>query len=46
MPWLLPVPGWEDPGEKRSAYLNYFLRRLQHASQFVTEAMRAHAELI
>ncbi len=44
--WLLPVPGIEHPGEKRSAYLNYFLRRLGNASQFVTEAMRAHAELI
>jgi hypothetical protein len=44
--WLLPAPGLEQPDEKRSAYLRYFLRRIQHASQFVTEAMRAHAELI
>jgi hypothetical protein len=44
--WLLPVPGADTPQEKRSGYLNYFLRRLQNSSQFVTEAMRARAELI
>ncbi len=44
--WLLPVPGLETPEQKRWGYLNYFLRRLENASQFVTEAVRAHAELI
>ncbi|MFL6414546.1 MAG: HipA family kinase, partial [Bryobacteraceae bacterium] len=45
-PWLLPVPGLEDPEQKRSGYLRYFLQRLQNTSHFVTEAIRAHAELI
>jgi hypothetical protein len=44
--WLLPAPGFEEPSEKRSAYLHYFLQRLQNSSQFATEAIRAHAELI
>lgn len=44
--WLLPVPGAETPGEKRLAYVQYFLRRLQAAPDFVQEAMRARAELV
>jgi hypothetical protein len=44
--WLLPDPGVGQPEERRSAYLSYFLHRLQSASRFVTEAMRARAELI
>ena len=44
--WLLPAPGAESPQLKRSGYVNYFLRRLENSSQFVTEAMRARAELI
>lgn len=44
--WLLPVPGGESPQLKRSGYVNYFVRRLQNSSHFVTEAMRARAELI
>ena len=44
--WLLPVPGAETPGEKRLAYVRYFLRRLQAASDFVEEALRARAELL
>jgi hypothetical protein len=43
--WLLPVPGAETPREKRLAYVQYFLRRLQAASDFVGEALRARAEL-
>jgi hypothetical protein len=44
--WLLPVPGAETPAEKRLAYVQYFLRRLEAAPDFVQEAMRAHSELI
>ena len=43
--WLPSVPGAETPGEKRLAYLQYFLRRLQAAPDFVQEAERARAEL-
>lgn len=44
--WLLPVPGAETPEEKRTAYVQYFLRRLQAAPDFVGEAIRARAELL
>jgi hypothetical protein len=44
--WLSPVPGIETPTEKRLAYVQYLLRRLDAAPHFVQEAMRAHAELI
>lgn len=43
--WLLPVPGAETPEEKRLAYIQYLLWRLQAASDFVQEAERARAEL-
>ncbi len=44
--WLLPEPGAETPGEKRSAYLDYFSRRLASAHIFVEEAERARTQLV
>jgi hypothetical protein len=44
--WLLPEPGAETPELKRQGYLNYFMERLQHASGFVEEAVRGHAQLV
>ena len=44
--WLLPAPEVETPEKKRTAYVDYFLRRLAVASKFVEEAMRARAELL
>ena len=44
--WLLPAPGAETPEEKRAAYMQYFLRRLQAAPDFVAEAIRARAEIL
>jgi hypothetical protein len=41
--WLLPVQGASTPEEKRQGYLSYFTRRLNAASNFVGEALRAHA---
>jgi hypothetical protein len=43
--WLLPAPGVETPAQRKVAYVEYFLRRLNAAPNFVQEAMRAHAEL-
>jgi hypothetical protein len=36
---------WLPPGG-RAAYIEYFVRRLSHADQFVEEAIRARAELV
>lgn len=44
--WLLNPDGSPRPGIHRSAYLDYFLQRLDGSSQFVMEAMRARAELL
>jgi hypothetical protein len=44
--WLLPAPGVETPAEKRAAYVEYFVRRLNSASNFVEEAKRARAQLV
>ena len=43
--WLVPVPGAETPAQKRAAYVDYFLKRLEAAPRFVEEAVRARAEL-
>src|SRR5207253_1344665 len=43
--WLLPESGIEDPAEKRRAYVSYLTRRLNAASSFVEEALRARAKL-
>ena len=44
--WLVPVPGIDTPGQKRAAYVSYFLRRLNAAPGFVEEAIRARAQLL
>ena len=44
--WLLPEPGVDDPAAKRRAYVDYFVHRLEGASGFVEEAMRARALLV
>jgi hypothetical protein len=40
------VPEEWLPPEGRGAYVEYFVRRLAHADQFVEEAIRARAELV
>ena len=44
--WLLPEPELATPAAKRVAYVNYFMHRLDAASEFVEEATRARASLI
>jgi hypothetical protein len=44
--WLTSAPELQTPAQKRTAYVDYFLRRLNAAGHFVREAMRARAELI
>ncbi len=44
--WLIPEPGVLQPEEKRRAYVRYLSRRLNAASPFVEEAIRARANLI
>jgi hypothetical protein len=41
--WLLPEPDAVNPAEKRRAYLSYFMRRLNAASIFVGEVLRARS---
>jgi hypothetical protein len=44
--WLLPEPGVPTPSAKRAAYIDYLLRRLDAASLFVEEAIRARHALV
>jgi hypothetical protein len=44
--WLLPEPGILTPASKRKAYVDYLDRRLNAASLFVEEAVRAHSALV
>lgn len=44
--WLLPEPGLETPGAKRAGYVDFLTRRLDAASLFVEEALRARAQLV
>jgi HipA-like protein len=44
--WLTPEPGVETPDAKRAAYVRYFSQRLEAASIFVEEAIRAHAQVL
>jgi hypothetical protein len=44
--WLLPEPGLPTPSAKRAAYVDYFCGRLEAASEFVEEAVRARASLV
>lgn len=44
--WLLPTGSLETADDRRAGYIYYLERRLQAASNFVEEALRARAELI
>jgi hypothetical protein len=44
--WLLPEPGIPTPADKRKAYVDYLEHRLNAASLFVKEAVRAHNALV
>jgi hypothetical protein len=44
--WLLPEPELATPAAKRAAYVDYFMDRLEAASEFVEETIRARASLI
>jgi hypothetical protein len=44
--WLLPEPELATPAAKRAAYVDYFMDRLDAASEFVEEAVRAHASVV
>lgn len=44
--WMLPAPGAETPAKKRDGYLEFFLKRLTAAPDFVEEAIRARADLV
>jgi hypothetical protein len=44
--WLADDDGFEDHNAQRRAYLEFFVRRLQHSDVFVKEALRArHSHL-
>ena len=42
----LPEPELATPAAKRAAYVDYFMDRLDAASEFVEEAVRARASLV
>ena len=44
--WLLPEEGAAEPFQKRRAYVDYLLRRLDAAPLLVEEAIRARAALL
>ena len=44
--WLEVIPGEQTVAEKRAAYVDYFMSRLEISSIFEQEAMRAHASLL
>lgn len=44
--WLLPEPGVPTPADKRRAYVDYLMRRLDAAPLFVEEAIRARTALV
>lgn len=44
--WLLPELGLSTPAGKRAAYTDFLVRRLGASSNFLQEAIRAHAELV
>jgi hypothetical protein len=41
-----PDPPFATPTEYRNAYERYLLRRLEPPHDFLTEAQRAHAQLV
>ncbi len=44
--WLVPVDGIGTAAAKRTAYVEYLMRRLAGQERFVEEAMRARTELV
>ena len=44
--WLVPEEGAPDAATKREQYLSYFQTRLQHAENFVQEAIDARSRLL
>jgi hypothetical protein len=44
--WLAPDPTAVAAAKRRTAYVEFFIRRLQTSTNFVEEAIRAHAELV
>jgi hypothetical protein len=44
--WLESVPGGVTAAEKRTGYLDFFMKRLKAAEIFEQEAIKAHARLI
>jgi hypothetical protein len=44
--WLAPEPGVATPAGRRAGYVEYLTRRLEAASLFVEEAVRARAQLV
>ena len=44
--WLLPEPGMAAPEEKRRGYVEYLTLRLNAATLFVEEALRARAAIV
>lgn len=44
--WLLPEPSIPTAAAKRAAYIDFLTRRLSASSNFVEEAIRAHADLV
>ena len=44
--WLLAAPGASTPAERRAGYLTFLTQRLDAASLFIEEAVRARAQLV
>jgi hypothetical protein len=44
--WLPPDPGYPTPADQRAGYVRFLARRLAAASTFLTEAVRARAQLV
>lgn len=44
--WLAADPGVATPAERRAGYLTFLTQRLEAASLFLEEAVRAHAQLV
>ncbi len=45
-PWLDSIPSEQTPAEKRTEYVDFFLRRLESSAIFEQEAIQAHARLV
>jgi len=44
--WLESIPSEDTAGQKRAAYVDFFVRRLEASHIFEQEAIRAHSRLI